>query len=592
MRRSLGLILAAGLVAAGPGFALPESLSTQAERSGYQRTGRYAEVPALCQAFTRQWPDWVRWETFGTTPEGRPMLALVVSKSGVLQPEAVKMRSLPVLLMQGGIHAGEIDGKDAGFLALREILDSDAAWTKNLVIVFVPVFNVDGHERWGAWNRPNQVGPEEMGWRVTSQNLNLNRDYAKADSPEMLAMLGLLQKWDPIVYADLHVTDGAQFQPDVAVLVEPKYVGDPTLARPAGAMQRELLERLEAQGSMPLDFYPSFRDYSDPASGFSDGAYTPRFSTGYWPLRNRIGVLVETHSWKDYPTRVRTTRNVIMGLAELTARDGQVWQETAAAADQAARELGGKPVSIAFKTAEEVSTTLEFPGYAYRKVSSPISGGQALIYDPQTPEVWRIPFYQDVRPSVTVTAPRGGYLIPAGQAAWMAPRLTAHGITFRTLEQALQEQPVQVFRADKVTLATKSTEGHQTATLSGTWTTEPQSLEPGSLFVPTAQTRVRLVMALLEPQAPDSFAAWGFFNAHFEQKEYMEEYVAEQVAAEMLAARPEIKAEFERRLAEEPEFAKSPEARLEFFYRHHPSWDSKLNLYPVMRTDIVPSKTR
>ena len=151
------------------------------------------------------------------------MLALVASADGSLDPQAAKAKNRPVVLVQGGIHAGEIDGKDAGFLLLRELLRGEIApgILSKLTLVFVPVFNVDGHERFGKYNRPNQRGPEEMGWRTTAQNYNLNRDYTKADSPEMAAMLKLLHAWDPILYVDLHVTDGGDFQPDVSLTVAP-----------------------------------------------------------------------------------------------------------------------------------------------------------------------------------------------------------------------------------------------------------------------------------------------------------------------------------------------------------------------------------
>src|SRR5207237_5800565 len=160
---------------------------------------------------------------FGRTPEARPMLALIASRTGALTPEAARKKGLPVLLVQGGIHAGEIDGKDAGFLALREALENRAAKgaLDRQVLVFVPVFNVDGHERFGRWNRPNQRGPEEMGWRATAQNFNLNRDYMKADTPEMQAMLRLLGTWDPTLYVDLHVTDGDEYQHDVTNTLKP-----------------------------------------------------------------------------------------------------------------------------------------------------------------------------------------------------------------------------------------------------------------------------------------------------------------------------------------------------------------------------------
>src|SRR5690606_17682588 len=284
------------------------------------------------RAFAEQWPQAVRCLEFGRSPEGRPMLALAASQAGALTGAAARERRLPVLLFQGGIHSGEIDGKDAGFLVLRELLEGrvvPGALDKS-VFVFVPVFSVDAHERFGRWNRPNQNGPEEMGWRVTSHNLNLNRDYTKAEAPEMQAMLRLLNEWDPILYVDLHATDGAQFEHDISVLVEPKYTGSPLLQPRGKQLLREINERLTERGALPTDFYPSLRDHNDPASGFSHGAYPPRYSTGYWALRNRFAVLVETHSWKDYPTRVRLTRDAILAMVELAARDGREWLALAA----------------------------------------------------------------------------------------------------------------------------------------------------------------------------------------------------------------------------------------------------------------------
>src|SRR5688500_11665723 len=162
-------------------------LTTVAEQSDWKRTGRYAEVEALCRALPQAYPGKVRCEAFGTTPEGRPMLAFIASTDGTLTPAAVLKKGRPVLFFQGGIHAGEIDGKDAGLWLLRDVLAGKAlpGVLQGVTAVFVPVFNVDGHERFGPNQRPNQVGPEETGWRVTAQHLNLNRDYLKAEAPEM-----------------------------------------------------------------------------------------------------------------------------------------------------------------------------------------------------------------------------------------------------------------------------------------------------------------------------------------------------------------------------------------------------------------------
>ncbi|QCU72514.1 peptidase M14 [Luteimonas yindakuii] len=589
MPRRLPHRLALALLLALAGTAAAADLTTHAERSGFVETGRYDETIALCDAFQAAYPDAVRCFDFGTTPEGRPMKALAVSRSGALTPDAARAAGIPVVLMQGGIHAGEIDGKDAGFLALREALEGTAAagTLDRLVWVFVPVFKVDGHERFGAWNRPNQRGPREMGWRTTAQNLNLNRDYAKADAPEMQAMLGLVEAWDPIAYIDLHATNGAQFEHDISIQVEPLHAGDNAL-RAAGLQLRDgVMADLAAQGSLPLPFYPSFVRHDEPDSGFVDGVSPPRFSTGYFLLRNRLAMLVETHSWKEYPVRVRTNRNTIVSVLDHVARHGRDWMRVAHEADRRAAALGGQDVPLDWRATDDVRT-IDFRGYAYTRTPSDVSGTLMTRYDEATPQLWRVPLRDTLVPARVATAPRAGYLVPPAQAARVSRALDIHGIDYRRIGRALTQAPVQVFRADDIRFANASSEGMQRLDLDGSWRDEPRDLPAGALFVPIAQPKARLVMALLEPQAPDALAAWGAFNNHFERKEYMEAYVAEAVARDMLAADPALREVFELRLREDAAFAADPRARLDFFYRRHSAWDERFGLYPVYRTDAAP----
>jgi hypothetical protein len=577
------------LLAAIPLSHAAPDLATVSERSGFQATGRYDEVIKLCAGFQKAYPKAVKCIQFGRTPEGRPMLALVATTTGAFTPEAVKKKGLPVTLVQGGIHAGEIDGKDAGFLALREVLEGRLAKgvLDKQVLLFVPVFNVDGHERFAKWNRPNQRGPVEMGWRTTAQNFNLNRDYMKADAPEMQAMLALVNAWDPLTYTDLHVTDGAMFQHDVSIQVEPVYSGDPEFRQAGLALRSGVIADIGKQGSTPQSYYMSFLKTDDPASGFADAVYDPRFSTGYFQLRNRIGVLVETHSWKDYPTRVRVTHNTVISLLEQVAVHGKQWQQSAIAADARAAKLAGTTVPLSYKTADK-TRMVDFQGYAYTRTPSDVSGALMTHYDESKPQVWHVPLRDEVVPDLVATAPGAGYIVPAAHADWVALKLKQHGVVYRTLDKALDRADVETYRADKATFTATSFESHQRLSVQGGWKAEPRQVARGALFVPIAQPKARLVMALFEPQAPDSLLAWGFFNNAFERKEYMEAYVAEDVAREQMAGDPALAAEFKRKVETDEAFAKNPHARLEFFARRHASWDERFNLYPVMRANVAP----
>ncbi|MBP6534826.1 MAG: peptidase M14, partial [Arenimonas sp.] len=446
-------------------------------------------------------------------------------------------------------------------------------------------FNVDGHERFKAFNRPNQRGPKEMGWRTTAQNFNLNRDYAKVDSPEMAAMLAMVNAWDPLFYIDLHVTDGAKFQHDISVQIEPVYSGPPELRAISRQYQDAVLADLNRKGSMALPYYPSFIEYDNPASGFADSVSPPRYSTGYYQLRNRFGVLVETHSWKTYPVRVKATAETIRATLAQVAAHGDAWQAAAYAADRQSAQLAGTPVALTYQTGK-TPTLVDFKGYRYTRTPSEVSGTLMTRYDESAPEVWKLPLYKDISVGIQVAAPKAGYIVPPAFAALIENKLRAHGIVSHRTGAKQANQAIEQFHADSATLAAQSFESHQGLTVTGAWRKDIADIPAGSLFVPIAQPKAKLVMALLEPQAPDSYLAWGLFNNQFEQKEYMEGYVAEEVARGMLKD-PAIKAEFEAKLAADKAFAASPQQRLEFFARKHPSWDERYQVYPVMRTDAA-----
>ena len=546
------------------------TLTTEAEKSGWIKTGRADETEKLCFEFAKKFPKQIQCKVLGLTPEKRKMVYLIVGNT-----------KDPVVWVQAGIHAGEIDGKDAVFWLLKEVFEEKKI--KNpfdgISMVFLPIMNLDGHERFGKWNRPNQVGPEEMGWRTTAQNYNLNRDYLKVDAPEMRMIHGLWHSMNPVLSLDLHVTNGAQFQPEVGLIILPNSsYGDSALHKAGGVYEKEMLSKMNERKHHALPYYPSFIDYENPYSGFAKEVAPVRFAHGYWSANNRLGMLVETHSWKDYVTRVKTHHDTVLSSLELAKSHGKEWKKISTDLDK--DSLAGRSVPLQFKNTEK-SSIIEFPGYKFTHDKSEVSGEKVVKYFPDSPQIWKVPFFEELVPELTVEAPKNGYLIQPADFVWIEPILKVHKIQYSQWKKKAPEA-LQVFRADKTTFSVKSFEGHQTLNVEGTWKEESPVLPDGSIFIPINQAKGLVILQLLEPKAQDSLVTWGFFNKAFEQKEYMESYVAQDVALEMLKD-PKIKKEFEAKLKEDKEFAKSPEQRFNFFYKKHPSYDERFNKYPVYK---------
>ncbi len=563
------LLAFAGLVACAAPARPHRVLVSTGESSHHARTGRYDEAVSLCHGFAEAYAG-VRCIDIGRTVEDRPIVAIEIDRTP----------NLPVLYIQGGIHAGEIEGKDAGFAFLRDLLDGKVApgALDRVAVVFVPVMNPDGHERFGPNHRPNQRGPEEMGFRTNAARQNLNRDFVKADAPETRAVLGVIAARDPVLLVDLHTTDGAKFQHDISVSFAPVAPRPDGLERVASKISKAVVDRLTALGHLPVDFYPSFTKDDDPLSGFSIGEAPPRFSQNYAAARDRLGVLVETHSWRTYAERTQSTYHALQAIFELATHDAGLWREAEVAAERADRRLGGTSIPMLWTTGPH-TRTIEFRGYAYEKRPSEISGGTWLVYDESKPQVWTVPLLDELVPRLSIDLPRAGYIVDGGFAPVVASVLRAHGLPFEPIAGAFE---VEVFRVAKSTAS--QFEGRSRVALDGAWTREHRTLDRGAILVPLDHA-IRLVAHLMDPTLPDSLAQWGFFNATLEQKEYMEDYVAEEQARAMLAKDPQLRAQFDAALAADPALAKDPAKRLDWFYRRHPAWDERVNLIPIYKLD-------
>ena len=572
-----------------PSHAEPlDDWQTKAERTDYRETDPYAETMAYARRLAEASP-FVHVESIGTSPEGREIVAVMVSLDKAFTPEAARATGKEIVLVNCCIHPGECEGKDASLALIRDLVVTGEYQNNGLldhaILIVIPIMGVDGYARFGPYHRINQNGPAEMGWRVSAQNYNLNRDWVKADAPETRAELQLFHRWRPDMLVDTHTTDGADYQYDLTYTLE-RYGNQDARVRAwqEEAFDRHIFPELTRMG-YKIAPYVVFRDEGEPKSGFDDGATKPRFSTGYAAAWNRVGLLVETHMLKDYRTRVAATSDLLRAiLAEIKRAPGTLRKATEQA--DALTIKAGKSYDSARRVPVDFtlgpgSVPFEFSGVEYHHEVSPVSGALWIRYDPTKPVTFTVPFFNQVETTREVVPPVG-YVVPA---AWtvVLERLRDHGIEFTTLTQPLRQE-VETYLFDHVEWEEKPFENHHAVKeLKFHAIKREMSFPAGSAVVYLDQPAAKLVMHLLEPDAPDSLVRWGYLDAIFEQKEYGESYVLEPLAREMLARDPKLKEQFEAKLVNDPAFAASAHARLNFFYERSPYWDERLNVYPIGR---------
>jgi hypothetical protein len=572
---------------------------TPAEISGYRTTPDYAETVAYLERIAAAAPNQVRIENFGKTGEGRDLKIVIASKDGVFDPAAIHASGRAILLVQNSIHAGEMDGKDSCLALLRDIVitSTQAALLDHVVFVFIPVYNLDGHERRSAYNRINQNGPEVIGWRGNGANINLNRDYMKADAPETRAFLKMFHRWLPDFFVDDHVTDGADFQYDVTFNADATPDVFPATARWLGeTVSPELERQVNAAGHLAFPSLINLDDDTDPAKGLASLTNPPRFSTGQMILENRPGLLVEMHMLKDYKTRVTGNYEILRALLEVLNRDAAKLIALNRDADAAAGQLGTHPLGnqqfpLALEWGGE-TTPVVFHGYQFTRALSEVSGAMWISY---SHEPWNVTLPLATGTKIaSSTTPPAAYIIPP-QWTRVIDVLAAHDVVMRHTTAAWTGK-VERYRCSGMQWQGPPFEGrHPVFAGEGagaqpgrfgqcTRSTESVTFPAGSVVVPLNQRLSKVAIHWLEPEAPDSAVRWDFFDPVFEQREYGEAYVLEKLARENLARDPALKAEFERRIQADPRFAASPDARLEFFYDRSP-WGlaNHVGEYPVGR---------
>ena len=534
-------------------------------------------------ADTRAWfdkldaaSDLIRIEQFGVSPEGRPIYAVIASKDGkAFDPKK------PVLLVQAGIHPGEIDGKDAGMMLLRDIaFYGKDGLLDGVNLILIPILSVDGHERSGPYSRPNQRGPRIQGWRNTATNQNLNRDYMKLDQPEMRAVRALANKYRPDLYVDVHVTDGIDYQYDVTFGYNGENGGwsrSPSAARWLDdAFKPAIYKALEAQGHIPGELIFALDD-RDPKKGLSDGGLGERFSNGWGSAAHVPTILIENHSLKPHEQRVLGTYVFIEAAMRLLAAKGPGLR----AATERDRALRPAKVLANFVAEDQPASTRAFKGILFERYPSAASGVEEIRWlGRPDPELWQMPFYAS-RPTLALARPKA-YWVPSYRAD-LIERLRIHGVEMETLT-APRTVAVDLLRLKDPKVSPRTNEGHVPITVSAVTVERRDWVWPaGSVRISTDQPLGDIVVLLLEPQSSESFFAWGMVPEVLNRVEYIEGYAVAPLADRMLAADPALKAAFESKLASDPKFAADPDARLGWFYERTPFWDDRYQLYPIGR---------
>lgn len=537
--------------------------------------------------------------SIGKSPEGRDIMMVIASNDKRVNAAALKNSDKPLLLVQAGIHSGEIDGKDAGMMLLRDI----AFGTKKQLLdkvnfLFIPILNVDGHERSSSFNRPNQRGPQNMGWRTNAQNLNLNRDYTKIDTKEVRAVINVINEYDPLLYMDIHVTDGVDYQYDITFGGLNGFGYSKSISSWLATTYKTKADKdLATNGHIPgqLLFAVNDRDFSQ---GNVLGMGDPRFSDAYGDLRHTASILVENHSLKPFKQRVLGTYVLLESTLKILATEGKSLKESTMA-DRAKRET---KIATKFKVPQMNGTasfenqstvklnekpvtppdSLKLLGIESKIVKSTVTNSDYVEWTGK-PVTTTIANYKATEPVDFITRPKG-YFIPAS-CSEVIERLKLHGIQMETFKQPC-EVTVEMYRIQEAKFQNEGGkvlpfEGHIQVSGNPVVETRKEVFPAGSVYISTDQYLGDLAMFLLEPKSADSFFSWGFFHSIFQRTEYIEPYVMEPTMTKMLADSPELKKEFEAKKAAEPNFANNPYAIYTWFYSKTKYYDEKYLLYPI-----------
>ncbi len=484
---------------------------TAPERSNHERTSRYEEVVQFLREVDRS--PLIHLTTFGYTGEGRALPLAVVGRVRDASPEAVRAAGRTVVYLQANIHAGEVEGKEAVQMLLRDVAAGrHPRWLDSLVLLVAPIYNADGNERVSLTNRPLQLGPVGgMGQRPNAAGLDLNRDHIKLESGEARSQVALINRYDPHVLMDLHTTNGSVHSYHLTYAEPLHPATDAAIVR---LLREEWLpdvtRRVRERDGWDIWYYgntpaaPVDRGGGGPQPGWYSFDHRPRFSENYWGLRNRVGILSEAYSYATFEERIRATLHFVEECVQWAWANATRIRALAETTD--ARTLVGDslPVRAQLRRGADVEVLMG----AVDTVLNPYTGlPMRRRLDVRRPV--RMPDYTTFEGIEYARVPRA-YLVPP-QLVRVVERLETHGLRLRRLERA-QTMLVERFRVDSTAQAAREFQGHRERTVFGAWETAEEAVPAGTLIVDLMQPLGRLAFVLLEPRSDDGLLNWNFMD--------------------------------------------------------------------------------
>ncbi|QTE35487.1 M14 family zinc carboxypeptidase [Mucilaginibacter gossypii] len=558
------------------------ALSAQAQLTPFELskdknyTATYAQVIDYYQKLNKLYPQQMKLINYGTTDVGKPLTLVVLSKDKIFDPAVIKKQNKRVLLINNGIHPGEPEGIDASMMLVRDLLKNNTL-PKDVVICLIALYNIDGNLNRGL-SRVSQNGPSAYGFRGNYRNLDLNRDFIKADSRNALAFTQILTTWKPEVFLDNHTSDGADYQYVMTLIETQKEKQNPILADyTTETLTPYLYSKMKKSGYEMIPYGAGEEGLPD--SGIVSFLETPRFATGFTAQHNIISYITETHMLKPFDKRVYATYDFMQHLIEINQRDAKLIGELKRKADE--QVTSQKTFALSWAVDKSKVDTITFKGYEAGYKTSGVSGLPRLYYDRDKPYTKTIKYYNTYKVTAAADKPVA-YVIPQ---AWgkVIDLFKLNGVQMKQLAHDTTLNLQMYYIADLKTPA-RPFEGHYLHTgVKLNPVDMPVKFYTGDYVVYTNQPINRYIVETLEPQGVDSFFAWNFFDSVLGEKEYFSDYVFEDIAADLLKKDPSIKQKLEDAKAKDPQLANNAGAQLFFVYRNSPYFEKTFMRYPVGR---------